>query len=576
MKNIVKKSIIILLALTFVLAFVVPKSENSFAETPPYIDDYQQTKVWINGSLTNEVAFTIKGNVYIKVSTLQKYGETEKLEIDSKMNRIYFNVADLNISFGSAEATEFIKNNAGKCYIQIKTFKDENNKNDDFVSIGPIASLAKLIWTYQNESLYITQYSHTGNMAAAKLTSASAPSLYNKSIASLKTGEKVFIESETKAFYKVSTVNGNSYYVNKDELSIIDENTVINDIEYIPTTKDSFEGKINLTFLNLADNATRTPLPPDETGAVDVLSPTWLHQTVDADGAVKHICDYGYVQLAHDMGMKVWICANNCFTTTGSTNYTSKVMADEKLTDKVIAQYLFYACLYEADGINIDYEDLKKSDREIFTSFMTKVGKYCDLLGLTCSVDTSIPISYNVMYNWEELAKVCDYIIPMTYVEHMGTSVGSVSSYGWYSFYIDKLKTLVPAEKILMGVPFFSRYYYVDSAGKISSTSTMTMVNAKELVAENNSEIVWDDNDKQFVASYKNDSGKTFKMWLEDQHSLAVRLNYVLESGIAGTACWALEQTDSECLDIFRQVYKNGVDPSTYYYPTYYNQQVGE
>ena len=589
MKKLFKHILIYVLVLMFVLSAAVP-TKSSFADNLPIADDYIKLPVWINGSRSSETAFTIKGNVYIKLSTLKKYGDISKFTIDEEHGKLSFNSTDLAMNFGNREVSEFIQQNAGEVYVPIKTFDDENGNDDKFVSIGPIAQIAKLIWAYSDEKLYITQYSNAENLATAGVITNMASSLSNSSVVGLFAGEKVFITGESNAFYKVTNASGNSYYVNKDEVKKIDDTSVLNDFEYIPSPKDGFAGKINLTFLNIADTAQRTGLPVDANGAIDVLAPPWMHQVVNGSGSVQHICDYGYVQLAHQMGMKVWIVANNLFTTTGSTKYTTKVMESEKLSNKVIAQYLLYACLNEADGICLDYEDLLKADRDAYTAFNLKLAKYCDELGLTYSVCTSIPTSYNSMYNWEELGQHVDYIIPMTYVEHMANkgseasvdtvyadgnfnhgNMGSVSSYKWYSTWMNKLKELVPADKILMGVPFFSRYYYTDKNNIISGSGTITMSSTRKRIKEVDSTITWDENDKQFVVRYFDEEGTPVTIWLEDPHSLAVRMNYVLESGIGGTACWAVEQIDLETLQMFKAVFKDGADPSTYYYPTYFN-----
>ena len=572
MNNINKKlkNIIICIAvLLFVLPLVFPQN-ISFADPLPYTDEYHPINMYVNRKKVNDIAFTIKGNVYIKLSTLKAYGDTSKLKFDTSSGKVSFNVADLDINMGSEEASAFIKANAGECYIPIKNFKDENGVNSDYVSIGSVAQLAKFSWSYSNHALFITQYSSAGNLATTNILNGSAASLHNQSVAELSSGSKVFIIDESKSFYKVQAADGSSFFVNKTDVKKVDDPSQLADYEYIPTQKDHFSSKINLCFLNLADGATRTPLPPENEHGIDVLSPCWLHQVVNGNGDVKTICDYGYVQLAHDMGYKVWVMANNCFVSKGSSDFTTKVMESEKLSDKVIAKYLFYTCLCNADGINIDYEDLRKSDRDSFSAFMSKLGYYCDELGLTLAVDTSTPESYNTMYNWQSLASSCDYLIPMTYVEHMGNSVGSISSYGWYSNRINKLinEEGVPKEQILMGVPFFSRIYYLNSSGSISSSSTITMKSLRSRIESLKVTPVWNIEAQQFIAEYPS-TDKTVKVWLEDEHSIAARINYVLESDIAGTACWALEQEYDGILDIFGAIYKDGVDPSVFYKSEY-------
>ena len=79
---------------------------------------------------------------------------------------------------------------------------------------------------------------------------------------------------------------------------------------------------------------------------------------------------------------------------------------------------------------------------------------------------------------------------------------------------------------------------------------------------------VWNIEAQQFIAEYPS-TDKTVKVWLEDEHSIAARINYVLESDIAGTACWALDQEYDGILDIFGAIYKDGVNPSVFYKSEY-------
>ena len=566
MKNIFKNILIYALVLIFVLGLAV---SPVVAQTPPYSDDYEEVDVKVNGKAISDKAFTIKGNVYIKVSTLKKYGDMSHLTVNTADSKITFKASDLDLNLGSDEATNFVTKYAGECFIPTKSFDDENGKKDVFVSIGPIAQIAKLAWSYSNGTLLISQYSKATNLATAGVVTNTVASLKNKSVASLSTGEKVFIIKESNSFYKVESLDGSQYYVNKSEIKKVDDVSQLNDFEYIVTSKDTFGGKINLGWLNMADNATRTPLPPEDNTGLNVLSPIWLHSPANRDGYVRHLCDYGYVQLAHEKGYKVWMCANNNFLETGTTKYTTQVLASDKLSNRVIGQYLLYACLYEVDGICLDYETLTNSDKDNFTKFNQKLGKYCDQLGITYSIAT---YPYNksncYRYDFEKLGECADYIAPMMYWTSK-TNVGSTSDYGWYTDSVNQLASVVPANKILLGTPFFARFWYTDQNGNVinssSNTGTIGMGSVLEKISNKNFNKTWDDSAKQYILTYPSDTGNYVKLWMEDVTSMAYRLDYVLDAGLAGTACWALDQESPDLLQIIDDVYNHGANPKSYF-----------
>jgi len=536
MNNKIKTTII------YVLVLILVFSSTCFAtaQTPPYVADYVECRLKVDGKMTDETAYTIKGNLYVSVEAVKKYGDTSKISIDLSEMKLLIDVSSLNLDMGDEQLSAYVKKNAGQCYIQIKSFESGN-----WVSIEPIAQILGLSASYEDGVISLSSLSNAENLAVISDAASQSASLSNETETSLLSGETVYLKKETKSFWLVENSKGESFYVNKDSVRTVSAEE-LPDFKFVTKEKTTAEKPINLVWNNLSEKATRSPLPvAGENGSpqqgVDVVSPPWLHQETNANGVVRHICDYGFVTLAHSLGYQVWITANNCFTVSGSTVYTAKVMESEELSDKVIAQYLFYAALYDADGINLDYEDLRKADRNSFASFCEKLGDYCHQMGLVFAVDTSIPTSYNTMYDWSRLGEAADYVVPMTYVEHMGSSVGSVSSYPWYSYYMNELAKYVPSEKILMGVPFFTRFYKLDSSGKIVMTSTLTMATALAKAKEHNAEIVWNDGDKQYVATWKED-GYTYKMWLEEETSIQQRIDYVKDAGLGGTACWAIEQ----------------------------------
>jgi len=570
MNKILKNSLITGLVLAILLVFCIPQAV--FAQIPNYSDAYEQISIKVNGKDVSDVAFTCKGNIYVKTSTLSKYGDMSKLKINTSDKKITFKASSLDINLGNSEVTAFVKENAGECFIPLKYFDDENGKDDYFVSLGPVAQLAKLAYTFSNNTLILSQYSKSSTLATVQIDTAAVASLQNKSIASLSTGETVFIIKESNSFYKVESLDGNQYYVNKTEVNKVDDVSKVCDFQYIPTAKDVFNKQINLAWVLLAENAVRTPLPPEDTSGIDVLSPIWLHSPANADGYVRHLCDYGYVQLAHSMGYKVWMCANNCFTETGTTKYTTQLLASEKLSNRVIAQYLLYACMYNVDGINLDYETLTNADKANFTAFNQKLNSYCQKLGLTYSIAV---YPYNQSngnkYDFAKLGECSDYLAPMMYANTTSNvNPQSISSYEWYSNSVNKLLEVVPAEKVLLGTPLFTRYWYVNDNGQVIDkanykkyTGTIGLNTIEEKLQTKAYNMHWDDHTKQYVLSYQSDSGSLVKMWYEEERSMATRLQYVQQKGLAGIASWALGEEDSTILTVIDQILDQGVDPQS-------------
>ena len=95
----------------------------------------------------------------------------------------------------------------------------------------------------------------------------------------------------------------------------------------------------------------------------------------------------------------------------------------------------------------------------------------------------------------------------------------------------------VPASKLLLGIPLYTRIWTVDSTGKIISNPSAKMPTVRTAVGSSGLTPVWLDKDKQYYVEYPSGANTT-KIWIEDSRSIANRLNLVSKYKLAGSACW--------------------------------------
>jgi len=363
----VKRFLIILAA---ALLTIIPAAFSGRVYAAEKIDNsvYVETPVFFNGSATSETAWRIKGNVYITVGAMQRFGQSSKLTVSREDMCLYFDPAELDMNIGDSETTAFIQRYAGQCYIPLKSFK-----NDIYVSLNAAAQLIHLDYYIEAGSLYLSDgtggaapdISFGGSIKAGGARAAGSLSGGAAANSKLSANTAVRKIGETASFYKVETRSGDVYYINKSDYSDSPAASAAStgspaagsDFVFTPKNKDVHAGeKINMAWVHVSQETGVTSLIPDTPNpGCEILSPTWLHQNVNGGGSIQNLCDRGFVDLAHENGYEVWIDVTNKFSAKGSTNYTSEVLADTNLRRKTIAQYLLYTCLYDGDGINIDY-----------------------------------------------------------------------------------------------------------------------------------------------------------------------------------------------------------------------------
>ncbi len=508
-------------------------------------------------------AYFYRGSPYISVENLELYGNTSKLNIDRENRRVSFDLGELNLFIVDDVVSDYITRYGGEAYIPMRGIDYRLH-----VPLNAVAQLAHLAYRMDGNSLYMISTDATDSVILGEDVRGAA-SLFGGSGENLKfeAGSCLKLIGETSSFDIMSTPNGEKFYLMKSTKLAKGPGEKAPDFYAAAKTKKIPEGMINLCWHNFSSAALIAP--PDNLGK-DVMAPTWLKQIVNGGGSIENNADLGYVDDCHARGMDVWITITNNMTAKGSTNYTTKVFGDKNLRNRTVAQYIFYAALYDADGINIDYEQMRDADRDGFTAFVREMRSLSERLGLVLSVDTLIPMSWTIEYDYAALAKASDYICVMTYDEHYAGSktAGSVSSLGWYSSAVKRILNYTEPDKLLMGVPFYARIWTIDDSGKVLANPAFTMPSARNKVEESGAIPIWLPSTGQFYLETPVEMG-TLKIWLEDRRSIAVRLRCAKDFGLAGTACWQYAHAEPEIFEVFDAVYKKGVDPSAFYFDSY-------
>ncbi|HHV97180.1 MAG TPA: glycoside hydrolase [Clostridiaceae bacterium] len=365
------------------------------------------------------------------------------------------------------------------------------------------------------------------------------------------------IFKEYDNWYKVRTKDGIIGYIEKkfvvvEWVSIKNKYTYTEE-EIIPWKPE--KGKINLVWEMMY--STRPNLR--EIGKIeglDVISPTWF-QLQDDQGNIINRSDATYVEWAHQNGYKVWALFANDFQ---NIDATSRFLNNTDARDNAIRQILMYASLYKLDGINIDFENIYKEDRDALTQFVREITPLLREQGLVVSIDVNIPDgsdTWSKCYDHKALGEIVDYVALMTYDQHWAGSpvAGSVAQLSWVERNLVKVLELVPREKLLLGLPFYIRLWQEEEmagAVKVTNPTVFTMGGAKEVVSKYDAAVEWDEESGQFYAEYKKD-GKTYKLWLEDENSINLKSSLVHKYKLAGTAAWKRSDASPEVWEVLKR-----------------------
>ena len=112
---------------------------------------------------------------------------------------------------------------------------------------------------------------------------------------------------------------------------------------------------------------------------------------------------------------------------------------------------------------------------------------------------------------------MADYVIIMGYDEHTvgSETAGSVASLPFVEEGIAQTLSEVPKEKVINGIPFYTRLWTEANNGMVTS-EVCSMDQADAYVEKYNMEVYWNTDVSQNYAEAVTDSG-VLKMWLEDE-----------------------------------------------------------
>lgn len=270
------------------------------------------------------------------------------------------------------------------------------------------------------------------------------------------------------------------------------------------------------------------------TSGLNVISPTW-YSLSDNEGNFTSLADADYVKKAHDKGLKVWALVDNFSSDVNTELLMAKTSVRRKLIDSLMAEVIRYGL----DGLNLDFEGIKEEAGVHYVQFIRELSIPCREKGIVLSVDNYVPTSDNAFYNRKEQAITADYVIVMGYDEHYaGGEAGSVASIPYEENGITDTLVSVPKEKLISAIPLYTRVWTQGTDGKTSS-SALGIERAKEWVSENNVQLDWQEELGQYYGELQTEEGLK-KVWMEEERSIALKMDLIKKYDLAGVACWKL------------------------------------
>lgn len=526
----------ILLIISSVLLLLYPFASK---EKSSYFNG--EKPILLNGKQIGN-AITANDTVYLPLSVWQKNMDSA-IAYDESSNSVIVTTKDKVVQFPTDSVSYFVNNEPVN--LQFHPIKDENG--EVYVALDPLVDFYAITYSILKDNGGVLLEQDGEKKTHATVTAAkkdedykrlrTEPSLFSSYTAEVADKEAVTIEKEEDDYYYIRKENGIAGFIKKDLIKKEKTETVKVELKQNEPKLAKVNGPIQLTWEAVYSKNPDTSTIKKMEG-VNVVSPTWFKLS-DNKGNVSNLGSTAYVKWAHQQKYQVWGLFSNDF----SPEKTHKVFKDYKTRQKVIRQLLVYSEMYDLDGINIDIENVNEEDGKYVTQFVREATPYLHEAGLTVSMDVTFIAggNYSAFFERAHLSDLVDYMVVMAYDEHWATSpeAGSVASLPWVENNLDALMEEVSNEKLVLGVPLYTRLWEEKANGEISSKA-LSMEKADEWVKKHKVSVTYDEETGQNYGEYYDKKTKsTYKIWLEDEVSLTNRAKLVDKYNLAGIASWS-------------------------------------
>ena len=540
--NILKR-IIIVLILLLLSAFILNKAKNYIIET----SKNEINLIINNRNVTDNLKHQVineNGIIYVSMDDIENYFD-RYIHIEDEINEIV-TTYDKQISSIGFETNKLTLNGSTK-----KTQAHAITKEE--VIYLPISEMQEvygieLSVTEKNVVLDSLSRKQVKAYAKSNISVKWKADIFSKTVDKVKKGDiLIAIEENDKGWTRVRTENGEVGYVKTSKLK--NYTTVREDL----VEEKQIQGKVNMFW----DYYSKYVKCPDRTGqvieGVNVVSPSFFY--IDDDGEFQDkVGDAGkaYIEWAHSNGYKVWPMLQN---DEAGIKVTSTILNSYAKRQELIEKIVEVCVEYQLDGINIDFENMYEADKDKFSRFIIELEPRIKEIGGVLSVDVTAPDgdpNWSLCYDRNVIAHVADYIVFMAYDQYGNSSTkpGTTAGFNWVETNIIKFieNEDVEPSKIILGIPFYTRQWTIDSNGKIKKddSGVVSMLNIK---IPNNVEKQWDEEQQQYYIEYKS-GNDTIKMWIEDGTSIAAKVSLVTKYGLAGTSGWRKDMETSNVWSI--------------------------
>lgn len=552
---------------TFLVKRYGPSKEKADLNAYYGIEQEDQLALIVDNEIMEEKGIVIDGVAYAEYTVVRDYLNSRfYLDVNENVMLYTLPTGTIRVDVGMNEYT-FQKQKVAVDYPILKM-----NGHTAYIALEFVQQYTNIdfqVYQNPNRAMIVSAWGETTVATVKKNTQVRyRAGVKSPILTEVSKKDTVTVLENEGNWKKVRTEDGFIGYVKKNCLKDEKKTTISREFEEQIYSNISKEGTINLAWHVIGGRAGNDTVLSTiaDTKGLTTLSPTWF-TVADTDGNLNSYASAQYVNYAHQSDIEVWALIRDFDGGIDSYDETYELLSHTTSRERLINQLIAKALQTGIDGINVDFEKVSKECGEHYIQFLRELSVMCRQNSLILSVDNPVPQPYNEHYNLEEQGKVVDYVILMGYDEHHSGSYesGPVASYQFVKDGVETALEVVPSEKLINAVPFYTRLWKEvpkseeqlqeeagTEAGEYSTEVTSQAYGMSEIemvIQTAKAKIQTDEETQQNYAEWKSGDAK-YRVWLEDETALEAKLKLMKEKNLAGVAAWRLGFEKSSTWDL--------------------------
>lgn len=326
-----------------------------------------------------------------------------------------------------------------------------------------------------------------------------------------------------------------------------------------PSKSEAEIKRFNMSYIFFGNSDTYSNYVEKTNGALDVISPSYFNLNEDGSLQITSTMDSSFIKKMHRENIRVVpFLSNHWDREVGRAALANRKELAEQIVE-VIEKY-------DLDGINIDIENVTQDDRDNYTDFVKIISEQLPESKEISVAVAANPKGYKVgwhgSYDYSKLADYADYLILMAYDEsYYGSPSGPVAGHTFVENSIKYALERVSPDKIVLGIPFYGRYWNDDEN---VGGNGVSLVSIDSLINRFNGTVHYDkeaespmvrftvpQNDNKFYIAGKELTPGNYTLWYENEESIKSKLELVQKYNLKGTGSWSLGQETPETWDYY-------------------------